>query len=196
MAKNFLQIFEKYKASEEDSNILLLAENIKIQADKANRILQVSADFPTIIKKETLYRIEKEISKAYELNWVKIMPHYPAALFDSSYIPELMKETEVVGIVARGFFEKYRFNLEDNTLNIEIPFAEGGVRLIYDGRTPSVMQGIIYSEFGINIKVNILHTDDELFLASNNSLEKTLEEFDKIENLQNELVDFIKSNVG
>jgi hypothetical protein len=76
--------------------------------------MQVSVDFPSIVSKEELYHIESEIRKAYQLNMVKIMPHYPAALFDSSYIPELMKETEVVGIVARGFFEKYRFNLEDN----------------------------------------------------------------------------------
>ena len=179
MAKTFLQIFERYKASEKNTEILNKAENIKLQADKANRVLQVSADFPVLIEKDVLYAIEKDIAKAYELNWVKIMPHYPAALFDSDYIPELLKETETVGIVARGFFSKYRYNLENNTLNIEIPFDENGVRLLYDGRTPGVMQGILFSEFGLNIKVNITHTEDERFLASNNSLEKYIEDFDK-----------------
>ena len=179
MAKTFLQIFERYKASEKNAEILNKAENIKIQADKANRVLQVSADFPALIEKDILYAIEKDIAKVYELNWVKIMPHYPAALFDSDYIPELLKETETVGIVARGFFSKYRYNLENNTLNIEIPFDENGVRLLYDGRTPGVMQGILFSEFGLNIKVNITHTEDERFLASNNSLEKYIEDFDK-----------------
>ena len=179
MAKTFLQIFERYKASEKNAELLNKAENIKIQADKANRVLQVSADFPALIEKDILYAIEKDIAKVYELNWVKIMPHYPAALFDSDYIPELLKETETVGIVARGFFSKYRYNLENNTLNIEIPFDENGVRLLYDGRTPGVMQGILFSEFGLNIKVNITHTEDERFLASNNSLEKYIEDFDK-----------------
>ena len=80
MAKTFLQIFEKYKADERGEEILNRAQNIKIQADKANRILQVSADFPMLIDKETLYRIEAEIAKAYQLAWVKIMPHYPAEL--------------------------------------------------------------------------------------------------------------------
>ena len=179
MAKTFLQIFEKYKANDEAEAIFARAENIKIQADKANRYLQVSVDFPMLVEKDFLYQTEREIKKAYELNLVKIMPHYPAALFDSDYIPELLKETEEVGIVAKGFFGKYRYNLEDNTLNIEIPFTESGVRLLYDGRTPGVMQGIIFSEFGLNIKVNITHTDDEIFLASNNSLEKYIEDFDK-----------------
>ena len=179
MAKTFLQIFERYKANEKSANILDKAANIKLQADTENRIIQVSADFPMLIAKDDLYYIEREIAKAYQLNWVKIMPHYPSQLFDSSYIPELLRETENIGIVARGFFGKYRFNLEDNTLTIEIPFTENGVRLLYDAKTPAVMQGIIFSEFGINVQVNITHTNDELFLASNNSLETLMEEFDK-----------------
>jgi len=179
MSKTFLQIFEKYKADEHSARILNQAQNIKIQADKENRILQASADFPALIEKDKLYRIEREIAKAYSLNWVKIMPHYPSNLFDSDYVPEILKETENVGIVARGFFSKYRFNLENNTLTVEIPFDENGVRLLYDARTPSVMQGIILSEFGINVRVNVVHTSDEIFLASNNSLEKYIEDFDK-----------------
>ena len=123
MAKNLLQIFERYTPSDEyDSELLLKADNIKLQANKESRVIQISANFPVLFKKERLYRIEKEIAKAYELNWVKILPHYPTELFDSNYIPELLAETETIGIVARGFFNKYRYNLEDNTLNIEIPF--------------------------------------------------------------------------
>jgi len=179
MSKTFTQIFEKYKANDTTAALLNSAENIKIQADKQNRILQLSADFPAIIEKEKLYQIEKDIAKAYGLNWVKIMPHYPSELFSSEYIPELLRETETVGIVARGFFSKYRYNLEDKTLSIEIPFTENGVKLLYDARTPDVIQGILFSEFGLNIKVNITHTNDEIFLASNNSLEKYIEDFDK-----------------
>ena len=96
MAKTFLQIFERYKANEKSANILNKATNIKLQADTENRIIQASADFPMLIAKEDLYFIESEIAKAYQLNWVKIMPHYPSELFDSSYVPELLRETETV----------------------------------------------------------------------------------------------------
>ena len=37
MAKTFLQIFERYKASEKNAELLNKAENIKIQADKGAR---------------------------------------------------------------------------------------------------------------------------------------------------------------
>jgi len=179
MAKTFLQIFEKYTANDSQREILAKAENIKIQADRENRMLNASVDFPTLVSKDELYEIEAGIAKAYQLNLVKIMPHYPASFFDESYVPELIKETEAVGIVAKGFFSQYRFKLEDNTLTFEIPFSKDGVALLHDARTPAVMQAIIFSEFGINIKVNIIHTNDEEFLASNNSLQRMLEEYDK-----------------
>ena len=179
MAKSFLQIFEKYTANDIQKNILADANNIRIQADKENRMMNIFADFSRLVPKEDLYEIENGIMKAYQLNFVKIMPHYPKEIFDENYIPELMKETEKVGIVARGFFSKYRYKLEDNTLTVEIPFPKGGVSLLHDARTPAVMQGIVFSEFGINIKVNILHTNDDEFLASNNSLEQMLEEYDR-----------------
>ena len=115
MAKSFLQIFEKYKANERYERILEGAQNIKIQADKVNRMLNASVDFSTLVLKDDLYDIERGIAKAYQLNMVKILPHYPPELFDSDYIPELIKETESVGIVAKGFFTKYRYKLEDMT---------------------------------------------------------------------------------
>ena len=179
MAKNFLQIFNKYTPSEDEARILLSAQNIKIQADKENRFIQASVDFESLVSKDVLYKIERDIAKAYDLNWVKLLPHYPASLFDSDYVSELLKETECVGIVARGFFNKYRYIYEDKTLTVEIPFTSDGVRLLCDARTPEVMQGIIMSEFGLAIKVNIIHTEDELFFANNNSLDRALEEFDK-----------------
>ncbi len=179
MAKSFLQIFEKYTPSESCALILRKAENIKIQADKENRMLNASVDFPMLVSKDDLYDIEAGITKAYKLNLVKIMPHYPKELFDESYIPELMKETERVGIVARGFFSKYRYKFEENTLTIEIPFTKDGVALLHDARTPMVMQAILFSEFNLQIKVNIIHTNDDDFLAENNSLENMLKEYDR-----------------
>ncbi len=179
MAKTFLQIFAKYFPDEKDAELLLRAEDIKLRADKENRIIQVEASFPNLIDKDTLYRIENEIAKAYELNWVKILPKYDSSLFGEKYIPQILKETENVGIVARGFFDNYRFNLENDLLTVEIPFSQDGVSLMYDARTPEIIQGIIMSEFGIRVSARIIHTNDSLFLASNNPLDKAYEEFDR-----------------
>ena len=179
MSKTFLEIFYKYKPDGDKRDILETATDIKVQADKENRLLQAHVSFPRIVKKDELYQIEREIEKAYELNRMTLFVHYPSSLFGESYIPELLRETENIGIVAKGFFSKYRFNLENSTLTIEIPFSVDGVSLLLDARTPEVMQGIIRSEFGLHVKVNIIHSDDMSFLMSNNTLEQTIREFDE-----------------
>ena len=93
MSKSFLEIFYKYKPDADDADILQTATDIKIQADKENRMLQAYLSFPRTIKKETLYRIEKEIAKAYDLNRMTIFPYYDASLFCEEYIPEILIES-------------------------------------------------------------------------------------------------------
>ena len=161
MGKKFLEIFRKYHPEEEIARLLDCAEDLRVDADRENRLARVSLSLPAPVEKELLYRIEKEIAKAYDLNWFKLLPHYPPQTLDDSYIPELLKETEVTGIVARGFFERYtyEFNAEAETLCVDIPVADAGIALMEDARTPQVMEEILYSEFGRKIKVTIRHTD-------------------------------------
>lgn len=179
MSKTFLEIFNRYRPDGEITEILEAATDIKMQADKENRMLQAHISLPFTVKKDMLYRIQKEIETAYELNRVTLFPHYPSHLFDESYVPELLRETENIGIVAKGFFSRYRYNLEGGTLTVEIPFSVDGVSLLHDARTPDVMRGIILSEFGVPITVNIVHTDDVSFLMSNSSLEQAIKEFNE-----------------
>ncbi|MBR5601015.1 MAG: hypothetical protein IKW24_00135, partial [Clostridia bacterium] len=104
MKKTFLEIFHKYHPDSYTERILLSITDLKLMADKEKKIIEITAYFPALVEKSELYRIENEICKAYELNRVKILPKYPTELFSQSYIPELLTETETVGIVARGFF--------------------------------------------------------------------------------------------
>ncbi|MBQ9805901.1 MAG: PolC-type DNA polymerase III [Clostridia bacterium] len=157
MSKNLLEIFNRYQPSEEDARLLLIArsDTIKLQADKPQRIIQVSAFFPFVIPKHTLYRIEEEIRSVYQLNMVRICPRYPSEAFSDDSIPDLLIETNRRGIVANGFFNHCHWRLVDHTLSIEIPFSESGVELIYDAKTPSLMEDIVREEYGVEIKVTI-----------------------------------------
>lgn len=179
MNKSFFEIFSKYTPTEEEREFLSGSHITKIQADKENRMGMVNADFDKPAPKTLIYKIEEKICETYKLRMMKILPRYDVKYFNESYIPEILTETERVGIVARGFFNQYRFNLETDSLSIEIPFTSNGVRLLCDAKTPKVIENIIYSEFGIHINCYITHTSDELFLASNNSLDLMYAEFDK-----------------
>ena len=148
--KTALEILYKYSPDPTARAILNQAQNPVVRADKENRALQMELDFPRLVEKDELYRIEEDVAKAYELNYVKFLPHYPAELFTADYVPELLKETERVGVVARGFFGTYRYELKENSLIIRIPFSEAGIRLIRSAHTPDIMGRILHSEFGLD----------------------------------------------
>ena len=158
--KTLLEILYKYQPGSDIRSILDMSSNPRVRADKENRALQMEVDFPALVPKETLYCIEAEIAEVYQLNYVKFLPHYPAELFSEDYIPELLRETERVGVVARGFFREYRCSLTGNELRIEIPFMREGVMLLTDAHTPDIMSRILRSEFGLDIHVTVENAED------------------------------------
>ncbi len=162
MSKNLLEIFNRYSPKDEFANILLSAdpESITLRADKVQRVIEASAAFGQVIPRRTLYEIEEEIRVAYGLNWVHICPRYTPDQFDADRIPDLLMETNRRGIVANGFFNHCDYRYGAGVLNIEIPFTDSGVGLIYNAKTPQLMEDIVREEYGLSIKVNIHRMED------------------------------------
>ena len=154
------ELLNRYNPDPSTKRILLSATSYSAQADREHRALILNVAFPEIVGKKTLYRIEDEITDAYGLAYTKIMPSYPKELFTDAYIPELLCETERVGVVARGFFGKYTYRIENNCLTVEIPFIRAGVELLINAQTPLVMQRIIKSEFGIDMRVDVVNSEE------------------------------------
>ena len=158
--KTLLEILYKYAPDTAARAWMETATNPRVSADKENRALRLEIDLPALVAKDELYRVEAELAQTYELNYVKFLPHYPADLFTEAYVPELLRETERVGIVARGFFGAYRHTLAENELRIEIPFIREGVMLLTDAHTPEIMSRILKSEFGLDILVTVQNSED------------------------------------
>ena len=156
--KTLKELFIKYiPSSDEYGRILSSGRVTKTRIDKEKRILEVYADLPYLVDKETLYAIEAEIAEAYQLTFLKIFPHYPSELFSEAYIPALLMETERIGIVAKGFFSSYTYRLDERELTVQIPFSEAGVGLLENAMTPRVIENILMSEFSISRTVHIQH---------------------------------------
>ncbi len=177
--KTLPEILYKYAPDQNTMSILEQGQNPRVSADKENRALQLHVDFPNLIPKATLYRIEREIAEAYQLSYVKILPHYPPALFTADYVPELLCETEQVGVVARGFFSSYRHTLEGDQLRIEIPFIREGVMLLTSAHTPEIMSRILQSEFGLDIRVTVENSEDIQNMEMSEYQKKQLESYDR-----------------
>ena len=176
--KTLRELLNKYVPKEEYIDILASGIVKKTRLDKEKRILEVFADMPYIIPKEELYDLEEEVRNAYALQRFKLFPHYPSEIFSKKYIPELLTETERVGVVARGFFSSCRHELRDGRLIITIPFSEFGVGLLETASTPAVIEKIIESEFSLNIKVELKH-DDFAAAAKRNNINERLAVLDK-----------------
>ena len=94
--KKLTEIFSRYSPSEDQREILLSAENVRLRADRASRMIEIHASFPRPITKLKLYELEVGIAEAYQLNSVRILPHYPAECFNESYISQILIEAERV----------------------------------------------------------------------------------------------------
>ena len=70
--KTALEILYKYTPDSTARAILERAQNPVVRADKENRALQMELDFPRLVEKDELYRIEEEVAKAIEAGFVPV----------------------------------------------------------------------------------------------------------------------------
>ncbi len=176
--KTLKELLYKYVPPAEYEHILQSGIVTRTRLDKDKRMLEVFADFDAIIKKSVLYALEAEVAKSYDLTHFKLFPHYPEALWGYEYIPEILKQTEREGYVAKGFFSDCTYTLAEDKLDIKITFSKNGVRLLEKADTPKIMENIIKSEFGINITVTLIHDDSYSFELSESQISR-LEEYDR-----------------
>ena len=176
--KTLKELLNKYLPPPEYESVLASGTVSRSRIDKEKRILEVFADFESIVSKDKLYDIEAQVTEAYKLSFFRLFPHYPSSLFSYEYIPEVLRQTERVGCVARGFFNDCTYSLDGNTLKIKIAFPENGVVLLERAETPRMIEGIIKSEFDISLCVVIEH-DSFSSLELSESQKERLEAYDR-----------------
>ena len=178
---NLLERFTKYQPSNELLSYMQ-ATVLALRIDKEQRMMEVDISSSIIIPKQKLYRIEDEIKQAYALNYFRINPKYPAELFSSDYLDELVIESYRQGIVSKGFFEDYSTVFTEDSIIFKVPFIFGGISLLSNGKTGEVISKIIFDEFGKRVQVRIEQREDyqkaqELFESEKmNTLRRALEE--------------------
>ncbi len=168
--KTLAMQFIRYKPRPEFVELMNAGRIINILAEKERRLVEVSAFFESVRSKAELYALEEDLRTTYDLRSFRILPRYPSELFGYDCIREILVEVERVGAVSRGFFDNAKYTLsrtpspgdgsEQIDLLIDIPFSDGGVELLYDARTPEIIAGIIFSEFGLNVNVTIRRDEE------------------------------------
>ncbi len=163
--KSFFELFRRYQPTAEHRKILEQGRNITRQVDKERKIVKISLDFPEIVPKDKLYAIEEDIRVAYDIHTVLILPHYPANRFTNEYFKEIIRETVRVGVMARGFFDTFDYQINGKEIVVLLPWGEGGLSLLEKGRISETIEGILRSEFSteFSVRVKETRTDEEVY---------------------------------
>ncbi len=173
-------VFKRYYALTTDSHFKsfedMRVSNVRI--DKVRNSIEVFIEPETIISKGRLYELENEIKSFYDLRSIRLFPHYRAELFmqNPGYFKEILKETERVGIVAKGFFDHASYVISDKEIEITIPFANYAAQFITDAKTPGVISNIIRLEFGLDYDVIVSKGPED---ESAKAISRQLEDLDR-----------------
>ncbi len=158
---NILAKFSKYNPDDASRRTLESATEYSLKIDKERRIIEARISFPEVIPHSELYAIEAAIRESYELSVMKILPSYPPESFSVRNLPDIFNEAVNVGAVANGFFDDYTVTGTPETgLTIEIPFVQGGLDMLGEAQTASIISNIIKSEYGRDISVKIAQRGD------------------------------------
>ena len=158
--KSLYDVFKRYVPAGSHKDIFDCAEVTKTLADREKKIVEVRLSLDRLFRKSDLYSLEKELEKTYELKTVRLLPHYPAELFDVSYLSEVLREADRLGAVVNGFFYDMVPTLRDGVLDISIPFNDGGMFILDFTRTKEAIERIIKNEFSLDVTVNISQFSD------------------------------------
>ncbi|MGM9663756.1 MAG: hypothetical protein ACI3XF_02835, partial [Eubacteriales bacterium] len=184
--KTLTELFDKYIPMAENRKILDSGKVLRMRIDKEKRMMEVDAAFSALVSKADLYRLERALCETYRLAYLKICPKYDASLFSPKYFPEIITEARHTNIISHGFLQKYNADFDENTINIEIMFGDGGLSMMRDGNVGEKISRIIENEFGLKYSVkfstagNIDIDYEELiastFAAAHKKTETTAEE--------------------
>ena len=151
------EYFSRYKpVSQVQRELFALAEDIRIRAAQEAKMVEVNFTLPKLFRKSVLYETEAALTEFYSQNSVRLFPHYPAELFSLKYMDEVLCEAKRIGSVVNGFFDRYEIVEDGDTIEIHIPFLQGGIDLLDFAKTGEILRGIIRSEFGIDRPVKIV----------------------------------------
>ncbi len=153
----FREKFAAYEPTQETGEIIERIKNFSLRADRERKMIEISVEIEgEPVEKRLLYRLEEEIARVYELTMVRILPKYSSDKFTLARMHSIIEEAGRIGVVARGFFDKYELSESDGKIIITLGFTKGGIGLLCKAETPEILSNIIKSEYNLNIPVEIV----------------------------------------
>ncbi len=173
--KTLGQVFLRYiPKNDRQHDILSCSLSLKTRIDKEKRYVETEVSVPFLVNKDELWALCEDVRMTYELNSLRIITRYVPELFTTDYMPEILKESAIRGAVTHGFFCEYEITVENNDIRIKIGTTNGGIDLVCASDAPQIISDIIYEEFSLRYKINIIrdenYSDEEYFAERDRKL--------------------------
>ena len=160
----FFEIFDKYKPTELEKNILNSARDIKIAADRDKRIIEVRLTFDRLVQKDVLYRAEQKLCSVYNLERINLYPKYDQSLFCAEYFREILEEAKR-HTANTCFLDGADITVGSDKIKIEL--MHGGADYLENpAQFIKLLRDIIKAEFGFMPQIELggilaLYKNDE-----------------------------------
>ena len=175
--KTLGEVFNPYLADKPLADDISSAELLELNINTNNRSIAMAAGFGGLVKRDSLFAAEKQISKS-ELNLgsVRINPIFSPNLFSADYFPELYKAVKRDIPSINGTLNNAFVTYEEG--NLQITLNNGGKSLLDAKGFDKALKRIIKDEF--SLEINIIYTgtleidgqSEEYVQAMKNAAEK------------------------
>ena len=143
--------------SREIADIGTVVGNLRVA--KAERAVEADVSFPYVVPYRRIYTIEREIMKAYMLNYVRVYPKYDPELFSDESFKEILAEAQKTDAVSRSFLPKCTFDRVDSKITIHLNVGEGAVDFVKCAQMEKKLSSAILREFGIKCEIDFTHSE-------------------------------------
>lgn len=175
--KTLGEVFNPYLADKPLADDISSAKLLELNINTNNRSIAMTAGFGGLVKRDSLFTAEKQISKS-ELNLgsVRINPIFSPNLFSADYFPELYKAVKRDIPSINGTLNNAFVTYEEG--NLQITLNNGGKSLLDAKGFDKALKRIIKDEF--SLEINIIYTgtleidgqSEEYVQAMKNAAEK------------------------
>ena len=154
--KRFLDVFTRYKPSDEKAALLDRAKSASFRYSKDPMRVEVELTFDSHEDAELIYAIEDECRELYGAQSFKILPHFPKEEYGVSRMNEIAAEAALCGAVTNGFFSNAEYTDDGECITVHLPFSAYGVDFVKNANTESILSNILRSRYGVERSFKIV----------------------------------------
>lgn len=163
--RSISEIFARVEPTGEIAKIMSRAQITGMVMSREERAIEVTAAFDEVVPYAELQKYAAEVSKAYRLNKVRILPVYDSGLFDEKAFFEIVEQLKKTVSTVNGFFNGCSCEIDGETLRIKL--KNGGAEILKSSRCNSEISRLVLSQFGRKVNVEFIELPREKKSVSN-----------------------------